>query len=94
MTSLLHPRAIARIKAAFDTCALVARTVHARRQIVRKLRPKAAAPKAAAAPVKAVPVPAKAIQAATPPKAPPAKAAAPRTTMIYEGGTVRIVTES
>jgi hypothetical protein len=41
MTSLLHPRAAARIKAAFDTCELVARTVQARRQI-HKVKPKAA----------------------------------------------------
>jgi hypothetical protein len=58
MSSLLHPRAAARIKAAFDTCELVARTVQSRRQILRKLRPKAA------------------------PK---------RNTMVYDGGTVRVV---
>ena len=58
MSSLLNPRAAARIKAAFDTCELVARTVKARHQIVRKLRPKAA------------------------PK---------RNTMVYDGGTVRVV---
>jgi hypothetical protein len=60
MSSLLHPRAAARIKAAFDTCELVARTVQSRRQIKRKLLP---------------------------------KAGAKRTTMVYEGGTVRVVTE-
>ena len=57
MSSLLDPNAAARIKAAFDTCELVARTVAARR------------------------------------RAPQAKAPAPRSTMIYEAGTVRILAE-
>jgi hypothetical protein len=41
MTSLIDPRAAARIKAAFDTCELVARTVSARRR-AGKPKPKAA----------------------------------------------------
>ena len=75
MSSLLNPRAVERIKAAFDTCELVARTVQARRQIVRKLRPKAASSKAATPTTMAA----------------PPRTAAGRTKMIYEGGTVRIV---
>jgi hypothetical protein len=41
MSSLLNPRAAARIKAAFDTCELVAKTVQARRRAA-KAKPKAA----------------------------------------------------
>ena len=41
MTSLLHPSAAARIKAAFDTYELVARTMKARRGL-DKPKPKAA----------------------------------------------------
>ena len=40
MSSLLNPRAAARIKAAVDTCELVAKTVQARRRAA-KARPKA-----------------------------------------------------
>jgi hypothetical protein len=40
MSSLIDPRAAARIKAAFQTYELVARTVHKRR--VARLKPKAA----------------------------------------------------
>jgi len=40
MSSLLNPRAAARIKAAFDTCELVAKTVQARRRAA-KAKPKA-----------------------------------------------------
>ncbi|HEX2112822.1 MAG TPA: hypothetical protein VHM01_00305 [Alphaproteobacteria bacterium] len=57
MSSLIDPRAAARIKAAFQTCELVARTVHKRRIARTKT-----------------------------------KAAATRSTMIYERGTVRLVT--
>jgi hypothetical protein len=59
MTSLVDPRAAARIKAAFDTCELVVQAVQTRRARLGKVTPKAA----------------------------------PRTTMIYERGTVRIVTD-
>jgi hypothetical protein len=41
MNSLLNPRAAARIKAAFDTYELVAKTVQARRRAA-KAKPKAA----------------------------------------------------
>jgi hypothetical protein len=59
MSSLLHPNAAARIKAAFDTCELVARTVSARRRAA-KAKP---------------------------------QAKAPRSKMIYEAGTVRVLAE-
>jgi hypothetical protein len=60
MTSLVDPRAAARIKAAFDTCELVVQAVQTRRARLGKVTP---------------------------------KAAPTRTTMIYERGTVRIVTD-
>lgn len=41
MTSLVHPRAAARIKAAFDTCELVVQALHRRRR-AGKAEPKAA----------------------------------------------------
>ena len=44
MSSLLHPSAAARVKAAFDACELVARTVSARRRAA-KAKPKAPAPR-------------------------------------------------
>lgn len=59
MSSLLHPSAAARVKAAFDTCELVARTVSARRRAA-KAKP---------------------------------QAPGPRSTMIYEGSTVRVLAE-
>jgi hypothetical protein len=58
MTSLVDPRAAARIKAAFDTCELVVQAVQTRRVRLGKAKP---------------------------------KAAPTRSTMIYEGGTVRVV---
>lgn len=42
MSTLLNPRAVARIKAAFDTCELVAKTVRARRHRVSRPQPKPA----------------------------------------------------
>lgn len=36
MSTMLNPRAVARIKAAFDTCELVAQTVVRRRAILAK----------------------------------------------------------
>lgn len=46
MSTMLNPRAVARIKAAFDTCELVAQTVVRRRAVLAK--PKAPIARASA----------------------------------------------